>query len=363
LKELSFSAAIRYEDFSDVGDTGIKPRFSMRWQPFETKFVIKGSYAEGFIAPGFTDLYQLPGQDFIEVYNPYTSLREQPEDAVLTIGNPNLQPTEAKTWTLGGTYEPDFLKGFSIGVSYYNIEQEGVPFQSAQYIVNQWYAWNPLNPRDPTNPFGPTAGRSPANPLGAQVELNSADEISQIRNIGSINTGTRFTDGLDFTAAQRFETDFGTFTLAGQATWIMNYEQEDFPGSGPTDYLGRYWGPGSQFQDTSFPEWRANIALTYEYKRWTAAVAWNYVCTYEEDITQQNFAAADSVAREVSDFSSFDIRVGFKIPKVEADLMVGINNIFDEQPPEVQSSFENAYDRAVGDIRGRMLFVSLNKEF
>lgn len=362
-KELSFSAAIRYEDFSDVGDTGIKPRFSMRWQPFETKFAIRGSYSEGFIAPSFGALYARPGQDFIEVYNPYTQLREQPEDAVLTIGNPNLQPTEARTWTIGGTYEPDFLKGFAIGVSYYNIEQQGVPFESAQYIVNQWYAWNPGNPRDPTNPFGPNAGPSAVNPLGAQVELNSADEISQIRNVGAINTGTRSTDGLDFTASQRIETDIGTFTLAGQATWIMNFEQENFPGSGPTDYLGRYWGPGAVFDDTSFPEWRANVTLTYEYKRWTAALAWNYVCAYEEDPTQQDFVGVDSYTRNVGDFNSFDARIGYKIPKVEADLMVGINNMFDEEPNMVESSFENAYDRRVGDIRGRMVFVSLSKEF
>ena len=84
---------------------------------------------------------------------------------------------------------------------------------------------------------------------------------------------------------------------------------------------------------------------------------------YGEDPTQQNWEGDDSYTQEVSDYHSFDVRLGFKIPKVEADLMVGVNNVFDEAPPLVESSFENGYDRRVGDIRGRMLFVSLNKEF
>lgn len=362
-KEFSVNVAARYEDFSDVGDTGVKPRVSFRWQPFDHQFTIKGSYAEGFNAPGFFLLYQLPGQDFTEVYNPYTNLREQPEDAVLTVGNPNLKPTEAESWMIGGVYEPDGLKGLMVGVDYYRIEQTAIPFSSAQYIVNQWYNYNPTNPRDPTNPFGPTAGVSAANPLGAQVELNSTDEISQIRNVGSVNSGTRFTDGIDLMASYRLETDIGAFTLAGQATKILTFEQENFPGAGSIDYLGKYWGPGAVLDDTSFPEWRANLSLTYDYKRWTAAFIWNYVCGYDEDTTQQNWEGADSDTTAIDAYHSFDARVRYKLPKVEADLMVGVNNIFDEPPPLVQSSFENGYDRRVGDIRGRMLFVSLNKEF
>lgn len=363
VSSLSFSAAARYEDFSDVGDTGVKPRFSFRWQPINKQLTIRGSYAEGFIAPSFWDLYQQPGQDFIEVYNPYTGLREQPENAVLVIGNPNLKPIEAESWMIGCVIEPEALKGLSFAFDYYRIKQDGIPFASAQYIVNQWFNYNPSDPRDPTNPFGPNAGPSPQNPLGAQVELNELDEISQIRNVGPINSGTRLTDGIDVSASYRLETDIGAFTLAGQATRILTFEQEDFPGAGSIDYLGRYWGPGAALSDVSFPEWRANITLTYEYKRWTAALAWNYVSGYEEDPTQQNWQGEDSYSRKVDDYYTFDLRVGFRIPKIEADLMAGINNIFDEPPPLVESSFENAYDRRIGDIRGRMWFVSLTKEF
>lgn len=362
-KSLSFSAALRYEDYSDVGDTGVKPRFSFKWQPIGEQFTIRGSYAEGFIAPGFFDLYQEPGQDFTELYNPYTGLREQPEEAVLTIGNPALQPIETETWSIGGVYQPDWLKDFSINANYYRIQQDGIPFSSAQYIVNQWYAYNPADPRDPTNPYGANAPVSGVNPLGAQVELNPSDEIYQVRNVGPINSGTRLTDGIDFGLSKGFMTDVGKFTFSGQVTRILTFEQENFPGAGSVNYLGAYWGPGNVLDDTSFPEWRANLVLSYDYKRFNAALGWNYVCSYVEDPTQQDFAGADSYIREVGDYYTFDIRFGYRIPWVEMDFLFGVNNLLDQEPRLVESSFENGYDRRLADIRGRMWFVSVTKEF
>jgi iron complex outermembrane receptor protein len=359
---LSASAALRYEDYSDVGDTGVKPRVSFRWEPLEKQNIaVRGSYSQGFIAPGFFDLYQEPGQDFIEVYNPLTGLREQPENAVYTIGNPALKPIEAETWMIGATWEPDFLKGFSVGIDYYKIKQDGIPFQSAQYVVNQWAAAG--GNANLTNPYGANASPSAANPLGAQVLTDDQGVITQINNVGPINTGVRTTDGIDFNVAQKLPTDFGTFTVSGAFTRILSFDQEDFPGAGSMDYLGRFWGPGAVLDNTGFPMWRANLTLDWQWKRFLAAIGWNFVSGYDEDTTAQDFAAADSEIREVDNYMTFDLRVGYRIPWMEADFLAGVNNLFDEEPPLVVSSFENNYDRRVADLRGRMFFLSLNKKF
>jgi len=358
----SASAALRYEDYSDVGDTGVKPRVSFKWQPINEEWTIRGSWAQGFIAPGFFDLYQDPSQDFVEIYDPSNKSRYQPENAVLTIGNPALEPTKSETWMIGTTVEPKFLKGFSANFDYYRIQQDGIPFESAQYIVNQWY--NAGGYGNPANPYGGNATPSGANPLGSQVDYDtSTGLITQIRNVGPVNTGARLTDGIDFGMSQKLETSFGTWILSGQATRILTFSQENFPGAGSVDYLGKFWGPGAVLDNTSFPEWRANVTLEWDWKRFKACVAWNYVNGYEEDTTQQDFAAEDSNIRSIEAYNTFDVRVGYKIPWVEADLMIGANNVFDEAPPVVLSSFENNYDRRVADLRGRMLWVSLTKEF
>ena len=81
-----------------------------------------------------------------------------------TIGNPNLEPTETDTWLIGSEYSPSFLKGFTCGLDYYRINQEGIPFASAKSLPGgavvgrfggsadnvKWVkCWNLVNRKEP----------------------------------------------------------------------------------------------------------------------------------------------------------------------------------------------------------------------
>lgn len=370
IHSFNVSTAGRYESFSDVGVTGYKPSVNFRWQPIDKQLTIRGSYAQGYIAPAFAQLYQLPGQDFTELLNPVTGERKQPEEAVLTVGNPRLKPTDTETFLVGFIASPDKLKGVTAGASYYRIQQTGIPFASAQYVVNKWNDYN--GDANPNNPFGanalPTEG---INPLGAQVELNALGDLYQVRNIGPINTGKRTTDGIDFQLGYEYKTDVGTFGLNGNATRILTFAQEDFPGSPTVGYLGKYWAPGAALEDAGFPEWRSNLTFSYQYDRYTFAFAWNYTDGYRENINggispedfdPNNPVNAGSLA-DVPAYQTFDLRLTYKIHKVDADFTFGINNLLDEAPPVVQSTSGDGYDRRLTDIRGRQWFVQLSRQF
>lgn len=366
MDSLTFSVAARYEEFSDVGDTGVKPRFNFRWQPLEKQFVIRGSYAQGFIAPSLASIYEpAGGQNFPEVFNPLTGIRTQPGNGSLAVNNPSLKPEEADNWLIGGKWSPNFLKGFTLGLDYYRIEQKGIPFASEQYIVNQWA----LNGGDtnPANPFGAAAVASAANPLAAQVAVDpTTGDIDQIRNVGPINTGSRVTDGLDLSLSQEIETSVGKFTVSGNATKVLSFTMENFPGSTPVDYLGSFWGDGAALSDVGFPEYRSTMSLSWEFERYFAGLAWNYTSGYREDQSGQNFETIDGNPpdiREGRDYHTFDLRTRYTIPKIEADFSFGINNLFDERPPAFFSAFESNVDRQFADLRGRFYYVELSKKF
>ena len=44
-------------------------------------------------------------------------------------------------------------------------------------------------------------------------------------------------------------------------------------------------------------------------------------------------------------------------------ITVGMNNIFDQDPPFVAAAFENGYDESAFDIKGRFWYVALKKRF
>jgi iron complex outermembrane receptor protein len=352
IKNLNIQLAGRYEDYSDAGETGFKPRVSFSWKPIGDELNIHGSWAQGFVAPAMSSLTaDAPSQSFTELFNPVTGVRTQATQGSIFIGNPGLLPAESDSYLAGFTYSPKAVKGLSVGINYYRIEETAIPFTSDQYIVNQWYAAGPTNA---SNPFGPTATPSAQNPLGSQVSMNVDGSLQQVRNVGPINSGDRMTDGWDFFASYYQDTTAGRFTLETSWTLVTTFEQENFPGDGTIDYLGYYWSSGSALGNYGFPELKGSFNLYWKKDRYAASAGWNYVDGYLEEGNDNN---------PIPSYDTFDIRLSYMIPKVEAELTVGCNNIFDEQPPFIATSFETQSDRAITDIRGRMLFVELSKKF
>jgi iron complex outermembrane receptor protein len=351
--KLSISLAGRGEDYSDVGSTGIKPRVALRWEPIADQLTIRGSFAQGFVAPTLITLKPGDrGQDFVEVLNPVTGTRTQPEDGVFLVGNPDLKPSESDTYLAGVVYSPKAVRGLSVGMNYYRIEETGIPFESAQYIVSQWAAAGGAD--NASNPFGPTAAASAENPTGAQVVVAPSGELEVVRNVGPINSGARSTDGVDLFANYKFDTGFGEFVVGSSWTRVLSFEQENFPGAGTIDYLGKYWGSGAALENYGFPKWKGNASVAWSLRDYSASVGYNFTSGYLEDENDNN---------KIEAYQTFDARIGYKLPVVDIQLTVGVNNVFDEPPPLVVTSFENGFDRAIADIRGRMWFVELSRRF
>ena len=44
-------------------------------------------------------------------------------------------------------------------------------------------------------------------------------------------------------------------------------------------------------------------------------------------------------------------------------LTIGVQNVFDSDPPFVAGAFENGYDESLADIKGRFCYIQVKKKF
>ncbi len=128
---LEFSVAGRYERYSDFGDT-FKPKYSMAWRPFNS-ILVRASYNESFRAPNLVQTNTSPLQRSVSgVSDPYrftvTSIITDGSVSrtVFRVGNDQLQPELTNTKTIGFAFEVPKLKGLTITVDWWNLEQRQV---------------------------------------------------------------------------------------------------------------------------------------------------------------------------------------------------------------------------------------------
>ena len=130
LKSLTLSAAARYDDYSDVGDT-TNPKFGLTWDVTD-QFSLQGTWGTSFRAPSVTDSNpkavtsgtSLPFPN----YDPRITNGLLPagfigpfglaNSALLLGSNPDLVPEEAETWSVSANFRHE---GFEVGLTYWDI--------------------------------------------------------------------------------------------------------------------------------------------------------------------------------------------------------------------------------------------------
>lgn len=359
LYSVEINGAIRYDDYSDFGNTS-NPKISLRWQPIDKTLTVRASYSTSFKAPTFSDLYTQPSEDFPELRNPvvFNDPNRGPDDPyaftqvrTLREGNPNLKPEEAVNWTAGIVWSPEFIKHFTAAIDWYHIDQQNVPSSVDQFIIDQNYAGG--GPFDPNAPYANLIVADPNSP-----------EIYQLLHAPTLNLSERIIEGVDVSLRYDIPTDkMGTFTLGFEAAYVYKYEQENIPGEGFQDRLGRFIDPSQGFGLGTIPEWKFNSSAFWNFKGFECGVTFNFISSFQDD------TAAIGYERTVDSILTIDLQASYNIQNTKYDWLnntkftVGCINVTDEEPPLVVGAFADNYDRDTHDLRQRFLYVSLSKSF
>lgn len=311
-EDLDLSLAARYTDYSSSG--GVTTwKVGLSWS-INDEWRIRATQSRDIRAGNLGELFT-PTQVAVQVLrHPLTAdLLPAP---VTTMGNRQLGPEKADTFTGGFVYEPRWLDGFTISADYYSIDIDGqIGTLTGQQVLDQCYLAGVQSYCD----------RITTDPMNGVV----TGVLRQYENLDRFKTS-----GVDIEMAYRFYLDHllpfapGEFTLRSLANYVKELKTIAAIDSTITDPAGQY----------TTPHWTVFTTLGYQGDRVGATIEgrWFEGGTVDNTFTE---GLADALGVNINSVGSTfytNLTVSYDLqPKTlaTASVFLRINNVFDRWPP------------------------------
>ena len=341
---LWLDGAVRYSDYSDFGNTA-NPKLALRWRPWPA-LLIRASYATGFKAPTLVDMNQTGYQSQEFLFDPCTTSNadtlpgckgraDQARIQYLTEfgGNPDLQPETSDNRALGIVWTPGDFTGFHASVDFFEIRQNDVIDTSPQYLINQ----------NATNGL-----------FSNRVLRDDAGDITRIIAT-RLNIGAREVMGMDTSMRYQYQSRaLGLIRWSMNSSHIYRYLNQLAPGSAVEDLAGTFVDPASGGAG-SLPQWKANTGIYWQRGRWEGGYTIHFVSQMDESFTRDN----QPVHRTIDSWSTHDLQVAYAVPR-GVRFAIGIDNMFDQEPPFAASAFNDNFDARTYDLTGRYWYTTFS---
>lgn len=279
---------------------------------------------------------------------------------VFRSGNTGLDPEESEAFSLGFVFEQPFTEAFDLrfGLNWYDITVENsVLVPNTGFILNQCY--NSTN--FPNDPFCTRRVRDVAN-TGFLLEVDATP----------FNVAENSSTGFDYNAA--FATDFTAFSRPIQFSSDVVVTQSD-----SIEQITDLDGVITTLEQVGLigsPEWRATANSRLRIGD-NLSLFWRARYIGEQD-PGSNASASASVQSEAEIYRVEDIwyhDVSASWVEDSWVLRVGVNNLFDQDPPQIDEDITSNFSSAgsvstrsvplgVGyDQIGRRVFINVSRRF
>ena len=394
-----------------------KPKFSVRWQPLDPKWMgtltLRGSYSEAFHAPTLPDLTPAGSEgigtfgEFVGgfLHDPRGLTPRGTEVPILVSGNPNLKPEVAYEWTYGAVYSPKWIKGLTLSADFWHIDLRSIAsFVDEQFIINFENSFPGLVIRDPTTGaitqlINPNLNLTRAIVEGLDYEgiyildssifghgdfgrltftLNgtylSRFEFQATPVSKRIGLSGGFVSGAAFSGSLPHNRAYASVFYDGPAgTWLAGFD------TGATvHYTGQYEDDNINLTGSSKPQMPRTGPLPWRARKVSEWIALDLIASYTFNLPPPASAAVPGLAKDggknvkmkdgkeknVMPVSTAEYNpCGWRAWLNNTTLTIGMQNVFDADPPFVAGAFQNNYDQSLGTIKGRFWYVQLKKRF
>jgi len=386
-EDLEFDAGFRFSDY----DTGPKPwtyKFGVQWSPVED-FRLRASYQRAIRAPNILELFNpvtvTQSNQFGKNGDPCAgttplfsqaqcaltgvpaalygtgAIKQCPADQcnVSTGGNPDLAPEQADTYSVGGTFQPHWVRGLTLSIDWWDIKENlFVGTIPPNIIVTQCAT---------TGQLCDLIHRAPAtsNLFGPSDLVNGGFVIGTGQNIAGGEA-----EGIDFQGDYRMDLEdfgvqgWGSLNFDFNGSYMLK-NTTDLEGVGSFDCAGLF---GSKCTTVN-PTWRHTVRLTWN-TPWNvlASLQWRYIGAVDLDTNSSQpllSSGFDPLDAHIAAFNYLDLAGAWRVNSM-LTVRAGINNILDNNPPLIDNSITgtgtpNTYPTY--DLLGREMFMSATVKF
>jgi iron complex outermembrane receptor protein len=389
-KEITFEGGYRYADYSSSGSVDAY-KAGLDWQIIPD-IRLRGSFERSVRAPNVAELFAplapglAPGTDPCAGAHPQLSPAQCANTGVLAGqygnitqcpasqcniqagGNAALKPETSDTKSLGVVFTPTFIPGFSLSADWFDISVKNVITGLPLSVSLSTCATDPTAIATPSATYCSLIHRDPGSgQLFAQGFVQ----------LPVVNAGLLHTSGVDFEG--NYRTNLSDWGMGDHGSLVFNlvgtYTQKLFteePGGSSFDCAGLF----GTTCGTPTPTWRHKLRVTW-ITPWnlTLSAQWRYISGVDLDfntsnpVLQNGFHDIDDA--RIPAMNYIDLSGEWRIHD-RITLRAGVNNVFDKDPPIVDSSSfgisappfgnGNTYPQ-VYDSLGRTIFIGITADF
>ena len=263
------------------------------------------------------------------------------------VGNPNLSPETADTWTAGMVISSPFaapaLSRLRLTVDYFNIKvKDAIGVESI--ASKQQQCFDPMfNPAIATDPIAAAAN---ANCLA--IKRNTTVGTLGDVKTSYVNSGRFQIEGIDAQLDWAFDVGPGTLALNGLFNYMLHFKSAANPALPLVDYAGTF-GTSDNGLNTGVYRWRLLASANYRVGPFGIGLQWQHLPAIEdgsEPLFPGGTATTGAPAYDV-----FALNGSFAINR-DVNMRFGIENLFDKQPPLTNVNLANTNPAADGQLAG-----------
>ncbi len=255
-----------------------------------------------------------------------------------TVGNPNLTPEKADTWTAGfvinSPFQSSLFSRFRLSVDWFDISVDNaIGEQTVAIALQQCY--------DPA--LNPAFAGSDLDVANSQfcslVPRNATGGLGNVSRT-FVNNGRFVVSGIDVQLDWGFDVGPGAVNLNVVANYLLDFKSAGLPVLPMTDYTGTFGAGGENGLTGNVYEYRVFSTLGYNWGPASVGFQWQHRPSVDPS-TGTNVGYPS--------YNLFSLNTSYAVTD-DINLRFGIDNLFNKAPP--LGNINAAADPSIGQLSG-----------